>query len=305
MDVLAAEDWPNVESAAHSLLMSDTNFYHVLGVERSASADEIKSAYRERVKRYHPDLFAGAGEKSKATEKLRQINEAYSVLGNTESRRLYDQRFIQQPKVRARAPTTRKGRGTSRPRRHADVRSTMAKILNRRPHFSKKRVGYALAGAMVVLVFIYAGRSEPRLATAWTLMEKVEVSSAKSISPSDGAGQGWLRLGQYASVSECAGILTQRVRKDEQEGSRAVFDEQKGTMAITVYVKKAEPERPVAREGATKDEQRNFDRPEAEEGAESISKNVTKRVRTLECRQTQRFETESWLQATLRRMGLL
>ena len=69
-------------------------------------------------------------------------------------------------------------------------------------------------------------------------MEKLEVSPAKSLSPPEGAGQGWVPLGQYVSVSECAGILKQRVRKDEQEGSRAVFDEQNGTMAITVYVKK-------------------------------------------------------------------
>lgn len=285
--------------------MSDTNFYQVLGVERSASAEEIKLAYRELVKRYHPDLFARAGEKAKATEKLLQINEAYSVLGNTESRRLYDQRFIQQPKVSARASTARTGRRTSRPRRHAKPRNQIAKILKWRSYFSKKRVGYALAGAMVVLVFIYASRSEPRLATAWTLMEKVEVSSPKGISPADGAGKGWLRLGQYASVSECAGILTQRVRKDEQEGSRAVFDEQKGTMAITVFVKKAEPERFATGGGAAKDEQQNLERAEAEEGTESISTNPTKRVRTLECRITQRLETDSWLQATLRRMGLL
>jgi hypothetical protein len=278
--------------------MSDPNFYQVLGVKRSASADEIKSAYRELVKRYHPDLFATAGEKAKATEKFRQINEAYAVLGNTESRRQYDQRFIQQPKVRVRAPTARKVRETPRPRRRPDVRATAAKILKRRPRLSKKSLGYALACSVVVLFFIYASRSEPRLATAWTLMEKVEVSSGKNTSPSDGAGKGWLRLGQYASVSECAGILTQRVRTDEQEGSRAVFDEQKGTMAITVFVKKAEPA------SASKDEQQNFARAQAEAGTES-SQDVIKRVRTLECRITQRWETDSWLQSTLRRMGLL
>jgi curved DNA-binding protein CbpA len=282
--------------------MSDTNFYQVLGVERSASADKIKSAYRELVKRYHPDLFATASAKAKATERLRQITEAYSVLGNTERRRQYDQRFIQQPKVQPRPATARKPRATSRPRRRADVRTTLAKILKRRLHFSKKGLGYALASAAVVLFFIYASRSEPRLATAWTLMEKVEVSSGKGISQADGGGQGWLPLGQYASASECAGILTQKVRKDEQEGSRAVFDEQKATMAITVFVKKAE--RFAAEGGSAKNEQQSFERAQPEEGTEA-SQDVTKRVRTLECRKIQRLETDSWLQAALRRIGLL
>jgi|ERR671923_31586 hypothetical protein len=291
--------------------MSDTNFYQVLGVERSATADEIKTAYRELVKRHHPDLFATSGAKAKATEKLREITEAYAVLGNKERRREYDQRLIQeqqrqrrQAKSRTAGPTARKSRTASRSRRHADWRTTAAKILKRRPHFSKKQLGYALACAAVVLVFIYASRSEPRLAAAWTLMEKVEVSSGKGTSPPDGAGQGWLRLGQYASASECAGILAQRVRKDEQEGSRAVFDEQKGTMAITVFVKNAKVERFATGDGAAKDGQQKFERADPEEGTEA-SQDVTKRVRTLECRKTERLETDSWLQATLRRVGLL
>ena len=285
--------------------MSDVNFYQILGVGRSASADEIRSAYRELVKRYHPDLFSTPGEKAEATEKLRQINEVYAVLGNAQRRQLYDQRFIQQPKVRARAPAARKDRRTSRPRRHAKPRSETAKILKGRFYFSRKRAGYTLAVAVVVLLIIYTGRSEPRLTTTWTLMEKLEVSRASGISPPGGGSQDWQRSGQYASVSECAGMLKQRVQKDEQEGSRAVYDEQNGTMAITVYVNKPEVERSAAREDAAKDEQQNLERPEAEEGTESISKNLTKRVRTLECRKTQRLETESWLQATLRRMGLI
>jgi hypothetical protein len=185
------------------------------------------------------------------------------------------------------------------------MRNRAAKILRTRSYFSKKRVGYVIVGAIVVLVFMYAARSEPRLAVAWTLMEKLEVSSAKSISPPDGAGQDWLRLGQYASVAECAGVLRQRVRKDEQEGSRAVYDEQNGTMAITVHLKKAEPEPSAAAEGESKDGQRNFERRATEEGTELISKNAIKRVRSLECRKTQQLKVESWLQAILRRVGLL
>jgi len=217
--------------------MSDANFYQVLGVGRSASADEIKSAYRECVKRYHPDLFSTAGEKAEATEKLRQINEAYAVLGNAERRHRYAQEFIQKPKTRAHTPAATKPRKTSRPR-HANLGSKTAEILKGRRYFSRKWAGYNIAAAVMVLVLIYAGKSEPQLITVWTLVEKLEVSPAKSLSPPEGAGQGWVPLGQYVSVSECAGILKQRVRKDEQEGSRAVFDEQNGTMAITVYVKK-------------------------------------------------------------------
>jgi len=285
--------------------MSDAEFYQVLGVKRSAGADEIKSAYRELVKRYHPDLFATAGEKARATEKLRQINEAYSVLGNAENRRRYDQRFTQQPNPRPRAPGVVRRRRAARPRHHTDIRSRTAKILKTRLYFSKKRIGYVIAGAMVLLVLLYAGRSEPRLVTTWTLMEKLEVSRANSIASPGDAGHGWVRSGQYASVSECAGILKQRVRKDEQEGSRAVYDEQNGTMAITVYLKKAEPEPSAGTEGDSKDGQRNFERRATEEGTELISKNVIRRVRSLECRKTQQFEPESWLQRTLRGTGLL
>jgi len=298
--------------------MSDANFYQVLGVGRSASADKIKSAYREPVKRYHPDLFSTAAEKAEATEKLSQINEAYAVLGNAERRHRYDQEFIQKPKTRAHAPAAASRRRTSRPRRHANLRSKTAEILKGRRYFSKELATYTLAAALVVLALIYAGRSEPRLATAWTLLEKVEVSPAKTISPPKGAGKGWVRLGQYSSVSECAGILKQRVRKDEQEGSRAVVDEKNGTMAITVYLKqetaqarddakfKPMPEPSTAVEGVSKDEQRQLEQQATEEGATSFPNDgMTKRVRSLECRETQRLESESWLRRTLRRMALL
>lgn len=301
--------------------MSDANFYKVLGVGRSASADEIKSAYRDFVKRYHPDLFYTAREKAEATEKLLQINEAYAVLGNAKRRHLYDQEFIQKPKTRVHAPAAAKRRGTSRPRRHATPRSKTAGILKGRLHLSKKRAGYTLAAAMIitVLIYIYAiyvGRSEPRFATTWTLLQKLEVSPAKDNSPPAGAGQGWVRLGEYASVSECAGILKQRVRKDEQEGSKAVFDEQKGMFAITIYLKKetgqaqddlsskATPERSTALD--SKNEQQQLEQEAREQGTKSFSKDgMSKRVRSLECRKTQRLESESWLRRTLRRIAPL
>ena len=63
------------------------DLYQVLGVSKNADADEIKKAYRNLAFKYHPDR--NAGDKA-AEEKFKQINSAYSVLGDETKRRQYD-----------------------------------------------------------------------------------------------------------------------------------------------------------------------------------------------------------------------
>jgi len=286
--------------------MSDADFYQVLGVTRSATADQIKSAYRELVKTYHPDLFLAPDAKAEATEKLRLINEAYAVLGNPKRRDRYDRRFVQIPKENPRAraaPSSETAR--SRPRK---VRRQINKLqlLKRVLRLSKKRIAYMAVAAVLVLVFTYATRSEPRLIVAFSLFEKLEVSSAKGASQS---ADGWNRVGQYASISECAAKLKERVRTDEQAGGRAVFGDPNGTMAITVRVKRETAqgrEDSSAGRSAQSAVNENTSRPEqnlAEEKSESANDRITKTVRNLECRPTQRLVSESWLDRMFRWPG--
>ena len=67
--------------------MAEKDYYDILGVKKSASADEIKKAYRGLAKKFHPDKNKGNKE---AENKFKEISEAYAVLSDTEKREQYD-----------------------------------------------------------------------------------------------------------------------------------------------------------------------------------------------------------------------
>lgn len=73
--------------------MADYNYYEVLGVNKNASDDEIKSAYRRMAKKYHPDLYAGKSEQEKkqAEDMFKKVNHAYQVLSDPQKKAAYDQ----------------------------------------------------------------------------------------------------------------------------------------------------------------------------------------------------------------------
>lgn len=68
-------------------MMDYKDYYNTLGVSKTASQGEIKTAYRKLARRYHPDV----NKDPKAEDKFKEVNEAYQVLSDPEKRKKYDQ----------------------------------------------------------------------------------------------------------------------------------------------------------------------------------------------------------------------
>jgi curved DNA-binding protein len=80
-------DW-SVEEGWGAMAVQFRDYYETLGVAKTATADEIRTAFRKLARKYHPDV---AKDKKVAEEKFKQINEAYEVLSDPDKRKKYDQ----------------------------------------------------------------------------------------------------------------------------------------------------------------------------------------------------------------------
>jgi curved DNA-binding protein len=102
--------------------MDYKDYYKVLGVDKSASAEEIKKAYRKLAVKYHPDKNKG---NKQAEEKFKELAEAHEVLGDKEKRRKYDEMGSNWNQYQQYHNSDFSGSGFGNQKSHGNYRSNM------------------------------------------------------------------------------------------------------------------------------------------------------------------------------------
>jgi curved DNA-binding protein CbpA len=173
--------------------MQQKNYYIILSIKNSASSDEIKAAYRELAKKYHPDKNQG----NKAAEEFfKEIQEAYTVLSNEEKRKKYDLRFSygssysQQKQTNQRAQYTQyTGNAYQYAQQQAQQKQYFDTQQKTRPQKSDKTESYqiliSVGIALILLYFIisYTTNDTTRSKTKETVAVETSVNRTKEPQP--------------------------------------------------------------------------------------------------------------------------
>jgi len=131
--------------------MSTNNHYKILGVRPNATQDEIRKVFRRLVKKYHPDV----NKEPDAEERMKEFNEAYEILGDSEKRRQFDNgpENEEQSPVRSEKQKRRSERTRYQPPRYEQPPNPA------QPQQHKQGMPYAvgLFVFILILVFMWAG----------------------------------------------------------------------------------------------------------------------------------------------------
>ena len=168
--------------------MQQKNYYIILGVAKTASAEEIKSAYRELAKKYHPDKNQ---ENKAAEEYFKEIQQAYTVLSNHEKRRVYDLKssgnFSQQQSRSQTQYTQYTGNAYQYAQQQAQQKQqfyTAKKSQEQKPDKSENyQILVSIGIALVLLYFIISYNTDKTSPPSVSLTEKINTPVAKNEDP--------------------------------------------------------------------------------------------------------------------------
>ena len=136
--------------------MKSVDYYQILEVERGATPEEIRDAFRRLAKKHHPDV---SEEKTQATLQMQRINAAYQVLQDKEERRRYDAQLRMGMQVANRSVVRKSSR--SRPTPSAPTRNYNAE--QKQSDRIRERIIYHVKGYYEELINNYPARKEELL----------------------------------------------------------------------------------------------------------------------------------------------
>lgn len=120
------------------------NLYEILEVNENASMETINKIYKIQAKKYHPDLQTNEADKVKAEEKMKQINDAYSVLSDEQKRKEYDQKLEQERELKRQQDEQNIINNVARNYSEAQKTNQTNNTINNNSNFQNKAVYYKL-----------------------------------------------------------------------------------------------------------------------------------------------------------------
>lgn len=118
------------------------NLYEILEVSENASMETINKIYKIQAKKYHPDLQTNAADKLKAEEKMKQINDAYSVLSDEQKRKEYDQKLEREREIKRQQDEQNIINNVARNYSEAQKRNQTNNTINNNSNVQKNAVYY-------------------------------------------------------------------------------------------------------------------------------------------------------------------
>lgn len=118
------------------------NLYEILEVSENASMETINKIYKIQAKKYHPDLQTNEADKVKAEEKMKQINDAYSVLSDEQKRKEYDQKLEQERELKRQQDEQNIINNVARNYSEAQKTNQSNNTINNNSNFQNKAVYY-------------------------------------------------------------------------------------------------------------------------------------------------------------------